>query len=95
MLNLFNRNPLLKIRSLRDQAERIGLHYLEGHAVKGTITREMVRTVAMTLNQRPDELIDMIPDRRRAKRHAKAMVGLRNAGLIGNRQQYIEAEYHE
>jgi hypothetical protein len=88
----FTKNPLKQMQVLRDRAERLGVTYLEGHAVKGTITRAMVTTVAKTLNQHPDELIEMIPDRRRASRHAKAREGLRKAGLIGERQSF--ADYH-
>jgi hypothetical protein len=89
-MNLFNRNPLAKMQALRDNAERIGLQYLEGHAVKGTITRAMLMTVAQSLNYHPGELIEMIPDRRRASRHAKAMEGLRKANLIGDRKTFSD-----
>lgn len=84
-MGLFNRDPLAQMQSLRDQAERLGVQFLEGHAVKGTITRQMVFTVAKALNFHPDQLIEMIPDRRRASRHAKAMDGLRKANLAGGR----------
>ncbi|GEC52280.1 hypothetical protein ABIF38_006442 [Bradyrhizobium japonicum] len=84
-MGLFNRDPLKQMTALRDQAERLGVQYLEGHAVKGTITRQMVFTVAKALNFHPDQLIEMIPDRRRAGRHAKAMDGLRKANLAGGR----------
>ncbi|UFX41774.1 hypothetical protein HAP47_0020950 [Bradyrhizobium sp. 41S5] len=84
-MRFFNRDPLAQMQSLRDQAERLGVQFLEGHAVKGTITKQMVLIVAETLNFHPNQLIEMIPDRRRAGRHAKAMEGLRKANLIGGR----------
>ncbi|OKO67339.1 hypothetical protein [Bradyrhizobium sp. NAS96.2] len=90
----FNSDPLRKMQALRDQAERIGVQYLEGHAVKGTISRQMVLNVAKTLNFHPSELIEMIPDRRRASRHAKAMDGMRKANLLGDRGQTF-ADYHD
>jgi hypothetical protein len=86
----FKTNPLKQIQTLRNRAERLGLRYLEGHAVKGTITRAMVMGVAKTLNQYPDKLIEMIPDRRRPSRHAKAMEGLRKASRIGERQTFAD-----
>jgi hypothetical protein len=89
-MKLHTRNPLAKMQALRDSAERIGVQYLEDHAVKGTITRAMVVTVAKALNQHTDQLIEMIPDRRRASRHAKAMEGLRKANLIGERRAFSD-----
>jgi hypothetical protein len=89
-MNFLSRNPLVKMQSLRDSAERIGLQYLEGHAVKGTITRAMLMSVAQSLNYHPGELIEMIPDRRRASRHAKAMEGLRKANLLGDRKTFSD-----
>lgn len=80
------RNPLKKMQTLRDNAERLGLTYLESHAVKGTITKAMVFEVAKALNYHPQELVEMIPDRRRATRHEKAMAGLRAVSLINERQ---------
>ena len=89
----FKREP--QMQTLRDQAERIGLHYLEGHAVKGTITKPMVMNVAKALNHHPDELIEMIPDRRRPARHAEAMEGLRKANLIGDRQTFADYQRYD
>ena len=89
-MNFFKRDMLKQMQSLRDQAERIGIQYLEGHAVKGTITRPMVMNVAKALNHHPDELIEMIPDRRRPSRHAKAMEGLRKASLTNDRQTFAD-----
>jgi hypothetical protein len=90
VLNFFNRNPLLSMQSLVDRAERIGVTYLEQQAVNGTITEAMVETVARTLNTDFDELVALIPDRRRPSRHAKAMAGLRKARLIEERKRFTE-----
>jgi hypothetical protein len=87
-MNIFKRNPLSQVQSLRDKAERIGLHYLEQLAVAGKITRPLVTQMARTMNESVDEVIERIPDRRRPARYAKAMAGLRTAGLIGERQTY-------
>jgi hypothetical protein len=87
MFNFLNRNSLKTMQALRDRAERIGVQHLEGHAVKATINQDMVMFVAKCLNIHPADLIEMIPDRRRAGRHAKAMTGLRNAGLLSVRRQ--------
>jgi hypothetical protein len=89
MLKLFKkRNPLQQVQLLRDKAERIGLHHLEGLAVTGKITRSLVNQMARTMNEHPDEVIERIPDRRRPARFAKAMAGLRAANLIGERQTF-------
>lgn len=89
MLNFFRkRNPLDEVQKLRDKAERIGLHYLEQLAVNGKISRAHVMSMARTMSLHPDELIERIPDRRRANRFAKAMLGLRSASLIGDRQTF-------
>lgn len=89
MFNFFRkRNPLNEVQSLRDRAERIGLHYLEGLAVNGKITRSHVVHMARTMNEHPDELIQRIPDRRRPARFTKAMAGLRAASLINERQTF-------
>jgi hypothetical protein len=88
MFNFFKRNPLNQVQSLRDKAERIGLHYLENLAVTGKITRAHVHGMARTMNHHPDEVVERIPDRRRPARYTKAMAGLRAAGLIGERQRF-------
>jgi hypothetical protein len=93
MFSLFaTHNPLSKVQSLRDRAERIGLHYLERQAITGKISRPMLLSFAQALNQHPDELVERIPDRRRAARYAKAMAGLRAAKLIGDRQTFADHE---
>ena len=89
MLNIFRkRNPLDEVQQLRDKAERIGLHYLEGLAVAGKISRAHVVNMARIMNLHPDEVTERIPDRRRATRYAKAMAGLRAANMIGERQTF-------
>lgn len=88
MFNLFSRNPLTEMQSLRDRAERIGVAYLEGQAVNGTVTEAMVETVALCLNIDVEELVELIPDRRRPSRHAKAMAGLRKARLLTERRKF-------
>ena len=89
MLNLFRkRNPLNEVQALRDRAERIGLLYLEKLAVNGKITRGHVVHMARTMNLHVDEVTERIPDRRRPSRYAKAMAGLRSAGMIGERQSF-------
>ena len=89
-MNIFKRNPLNRVQSLRDKAERIGLHYLDELAVTGKITRPLVTQMARTMNESVDEVIERIPDRRRPSRYAKAMAGLRAANLIGERQTYAD-----
>jgi hypothetical protein len=89
MFKLFRkRNPLDEVQKLRDKAERIGLHYLEHLAVTGKLSRSHVVNMARTMNLHPDEVTERIPDRRRASRYAKAMAGLRAAGMIGDRQTF-------
>ena len=88
MFNLFTSNPISEMQSLRDRAERIGVTYLEAQAVKGTVTKAMIITVARTLNISVSDLIDMVPDRRRPARYAKAMAALRKSDLIGTREMY-------
>jgi hypothetical protein len=88
MFNFFKRNPLNQVQSLRDKAERIGLHYLEGLAVAGKISRQHIAGMARIMNENPDELAERIPDRRRPARYTKAMAGLRAAGLVGERQRF-------
>ncbi|MGJ4893802.1 hypothetical protein ACQR2B_06480 [Bradyrhizobium oligotrophicum] len=95
MFNFFKRNTLKEMQSHRDQAERLGIQYLEALAVKGTLSRAMLMHVAKALNAHPDELIEMIPDRRRPARHAKAMDGLRKANLIGDRRSFADFERHD
>lgn len=95
MFNIFRkRNPLNEVQSLRDRAERIGLHYLEELAVNGKISRSHVHGVAKIMNFHPDEVTERIPDRRRPARYTKAVAGLRAAGLIGERQSYDDRFDH-
>lgn len=82
------RNPLNEVQSLRDRAERIGLHYLEGLAVNSKISRQHVVSMARIMNFHVDEVIERIPDRRRPARYAKAMTGLRSAGMVSERQTF-------
>lgn len=93
MFKLFTKNPITEMQVLRDRALRIGLTYLEGHAVKGTLSRPMVLNVAKTLNMHAGELIEMIADRRRPKRYAKAMETMRKAQLIGQPEMYDDRQY--
>ncbi len=89
MFNFFRkRNPLDEVQKLRDKAERIGLHYLERLAVNGKISRSHVINMARIMNLHPDEVMERIPDRRRATRYAKAMAGLRAANMVGERQTF-------
>lgn len=90
MLKLF-RNPVQTMTRYRDRADRAAVAYLEGHAVKGTITRAMVIRVAEAVSRDPRYLIDMVPDRRRPRRFERAMAGLRSAGLVNNGHDHIEA----
>ena len=89
------RNPFNEVQKLRDQAERIGLAYLEEQAVNGKISRSMIQTMARIMNDHPDEVIERIPDRRRAARYEKAMAGLRAANLVGARQTFRDFENHD
>jgi|GEM_PF-3755171 len=91
----FKTDPMKQMQSHRDAAERIALTHLEGHAVAGTITKQMLFAVAKAINHDPNELIEMIPDRRRPARHAKAMDGLRKIGLIGERQTFSDFQRYE
>lgn len=93
MFKLFTKNPITEMQTLRDRALRIGLTYLEMHAVKGSLNRPMVLTVAKTLNMHAGELIEMIADRRRPKRYAKAMETLRKADSIGQSAMYDDQQY--
>ena len=52
----------------------------------------MVETVARTLNTDFDELVALIPDRRRPSRHAKAMAGLRKAKLMEERKRFEDRD---
>ncbi|MDP1867021.1 MAG: hypothetical protein Q8L13_11860 [Bradyrhizobium sp.] len=81
------RNPFNEVQKLRDQAERIGLAYLEELAVNGKISRSAIQTMARIMNDHPDEVIERIPDRRRPARYEKAMAGLRAASLVSDRRQ--------
>ena len=92
MFNIFIKNPVQEMQSLVDRASRIGIAYLEEKAVEGTITESMIETVARTLNTDFDELIAMIPDRRRPARHVKAMQGLRKAKVLREVRQFEERE---
>lgn len=86
MLNLlkrFSADPFKQMALHRANADRVAIVYLEEMAVKGTISRDAVMKVARTINRHPDDLIEMIPDRRNPKRHATAVEGLRRAGLVG------------
>lgn len=93
MFNLFKRNPLKAMQAHRDQAERLGMQYLEEQAVNGTLSRAMLMHVAKVLNTHPDELVEMVPDRRRPARHAKAMAGLRKANLVGDRRTFTDFDH--
>ena len=89
MFNFFRKkNPLNEVQSLRDRAERIGLHYLEQLAVNGKISRSHIISMAKIMNFHPDEVTERIPDRRRPSRYTKAIAGLRAAGMIGERQTF-------
>lgn len=93
MFNIFKSlSPLVEMQTLRDRAERVGVSYLEQQAVDGRIDGAMVETVARCLNIDIDELVELIPDRRRPGRHAKAMAGLRKAKLVGERRRFEESE---
>jgi hypothetical protein len=96
LFSRFSRDPFVQMARHRAAADRVALVHLEGLAVKGTINRDAVMKVARTVNRHPDELIEMIPDRRRATRHGRAVEGLRKAGLIGQgsliRQEDLDDE---
>lgn len=83
LLNRFSRDPLKVMAQHRANADRVAVVYLEDLAIKGTINRDALMRVARTVNRHPDDLVEMIPDRRHPKRHALAMEGLRKAGLVG------------
>src|SRR5262245_25633176 len=85
VLSLFRRtDPRVKIARMRAASERVALVHLEGLAVKGALTRETLNVVARVVHHHPEDLIHMIPDRRRPTRHAKAVACLRRAGLMRN-----------
>jgi hypothetical protein len=95
LFKLFKTDQLAKMQKLRDQAERVGLMFLEEHAIKGTITRRMVMLVGESLNINIAELLDMIPDRRRVGRFEAAMAGLRKAELIRSRETFDSDHHHQ
>ena len=96
MLNFFSkRNPLDDVQQLRDKAERIGLHYLEKLAVNGKISRSHVVNMARIMNFHPDDVTERIPDRRRPARYAKAVAGLRAAGMVGQRAAFDDRHDHD
>lgn len=82
MISLLSRNPIRRMVAYRDRADRLAIAYLERHAVRGSITATMIDGVAAAVRREPRDLIRMIPDMRRARRYAKALAGLRAAGLI-------------
>jgi hypothetical protein len=96
MLNrLLNRDPYKAMAHARAEADRVAVTFLEGHAIAGTITADMLRKVSRTINRHPDDLLEMIPDRRRPSHHAKAMAGLRAAGLLASSGQMMREDEHE
>lgn len=92
MFSILNRDPVARMIRWRDRADRLAIAFLEGHAVRGTITRPMVVKVADAVNRDPRQLVRMVPDLPRARRYAKAMTGLRNAGLLGGPPEMTEEE---
>lgn len=95
LLKRFSRDPFVQMALHRANADRVALVYLEDLAVKGTINRDAVMKVARTINRHPDDLIEMIPDRRNPKSHALAMEGLRKAGLVGQGSLIRSDDLHE
>jgi len=96
MFNIFKkRNPLNEVQNLRDRAERIGLTYLEKLAVNGKISRAHIMSMAKIMNFHPDEVTERIPDRRRAGRYAKAVEGLRAAGMVTQRAAFDDRYDHD
>lgn len=89
------RNPLNEVQSLRDRAERVATNHLEAQAVANKISRPMVQQYARALNMHPGELIERIPDRRSASRHAKAMKALRDTGLATDREGYDDSYFNQ
>lgn len=95
ILKILSRSPIQRMLRYRDRADRAAIAFLEGHAVKGTISRALVVRVAEAVNRDPRHLIRMVPDLRRPRRYERAMAGLRSAGLLAHDHDHGQYEVIE